>query len=370
MEDSLLGLVGSIYQCALDPARWGETLEDLGDRLGGAAFVMSVQARHAGMKYLVTTRQAPEYGHIITENFATAETNPLVAAMPGLAPGEPTPRASVCADDSYFRGNLWGEVFRPQGLAHRAITCVLRDAEHVVPMGILREPRKGDFSNADYSLLRAVMPHMQRAMLIALRVATLEDKAALGLDSLDRLPLGVIVTDARCRVRHLNWAARRLAEAGDGLLVRCGRLCAERQDDSDLLEAAIARATARRGGISTAVAIARRSGRRPLALLVAPGATDCPGARSEPGALILVNDPERRASRLPRHLSEAFALSPAEAQLAAALLDGKSLEEVAALRGISQNTVKTQMKAIFAKTETSRQADLLRRLSAVPEIGG
>jgi DNA-binding CsgD family transcriptional regulator len=45
------------------------------------------------------------------------------------------------------------------------------------------------------------------------------------------------------------------------------------------------------------------------------------------------------------------------------LLHGERLEDYAARAGISMNTARTHLKSIFAKTETTRQAELVRLLA-------
>jgi DNA-binding CsgD family transcriptional regulator len=58
-----------------------------------------------------------------------------------------------------------------------------------------------------------------------------------------------------------------------------------------------------------------------------------------------------------------FGLTPAEADLANALVAGESLAEYCQRRRISVNTGKTQLKAVLGKTGTRRQAQLVRVLA-------
>ncbi len=56
----------------------------------------------------------------------------------------------------------------------------------------------------------------------------------------------------------------------------------------------------------------------------------------------------------------AFRLSPAETRLWAALIAGRRVIDVAEESGVSVNTVRVQLRSLFAKTGMHRQADLLR----------
>ena len=63
-----------------------------------------------------------------------------------------------------------------------------------------------------------------------------------------------------------------------------------------------------------------------------------------------------------------FDLSPAEDRIARALIGGLTLQHCARDFGVSQETVRKQLKGIFAKTGTSRQTDLLRLLASATSL--
>ena len=67
----------------------------------------------------------------------------------------------------------------------------------------------------------------------------------------------------------------------------------------------------------------------------------------------------------PSLLLEIFQLTPAEARLAAALADGSTLMQTAKALNISWETARTQLKAVFVKTDTHRQGELIALLSRV-----
>jgi DNA-binding CsgD family transcriptional regulator len=76
-----------------------------------------------------------------------------------------------------------------------------------------------------------------------------------------------------------------------------------------------------------------------------------------------------RKGRSMRGFSEAslrsrFCLSPAEAQIALGIAKGETLAEIAKARSVSVSTARGQLKSVFAKTGTHRQAELVRLLIA------
>jgi DNA-binding CsgD family transcriptional regulator len=64
-------------------------------------------------------------------------------------------------------------------------------------------------------------------------------------------------------------------------------------------------------------------------------------------------------------LRAAFGLTPAEARLAVQLAEGKGLNEAARTLGITRATASSQLRAVFAKTNTQRQAELVGLTTSV-----
>jgi DNA-binding CsgD family transcriptional regulator len=82
--------------------------------------------------------------------------------------------------------------------------------------------------------------------------------------------------------------------------------------------------------------------------------------------VVRVHDP-RRIDEIDRDLlAGMFELTPAESRVAALLGEGLTPGQIAQKLGVALGTVRTQLKSIFSKTSTSRQADLVRLVSALP----
>ena len=79
--------------------------------------------------------------------------------------------------------------------------------------------------------------------------------------------------------------------------------------------------------------------------------------------LILGDPPRLHPPGIASVLRRLHRLTPAEADLAEALLRGETLAGYAARRGRSLNTVRTHLKAVCDKTGCRGQADLMRTLS-------
>lgn len=190
---------------------------------------------------------------------------------------------------------------------------------------------------------------------------------AIGLAALNRLVLGVIVTDPRGRVLLTNQAGGVMLSERDGLSMSNGEvLRASESAESRALLDMIARVCA--AGIEDdapcGIALSRPSQKRPLIALVTALAADA----QNPRAAIYVNDGER--SQLPDadEIARLFGLSRSEAALTHALAGGARLEDAAAQAGLTLSTARTYLKQVFAKTDTSRQAELVKLILTAPGI--
>lgn len=372
-EARLDHLIGLLYDAAAAPELWPTALEAVGDALGGCALVMSILSPREGVKFAATVRIDPDYRALIERRYASPETNPLVAAMPRLPAAVPVVREAILPDREYLRGELYNEVFRPQHLAHAAVACVLRTPDHTVPLGIVRQAGNERPDRHDLDLLGRLLPHMQRSVQLYLRLASLEARWSAAEEALDHLPFGVILVDARGKVLFLNRSAEAVIAAADGLTVREGMLLAATSEDTRALGRLVSEAAATGSGAGTspggAMALSRPSMSTPLPVLVAPlrGQWTLLAERRA-AAAVFVTDPERCATVPGRQLVELFGLTPAEAQLAVALLAGKRLNRIAADRGVRLPTVRNQLRAVLAKTGTGRQAELVRLLAGLAAV--
>lgn len=362
-------LVGDIYDAAMQPDRWPAVMSRLSGTLG-AALVMSALHRSQGMLLGVATGQDEALSQILRTRYNSPQTNPLVAAMPTLPVGVVTPRRSVHEDRAYMKSDLYNEIFRPQGLAHRAIVCLHRSDNVVCPLGVLRPADAGNLPAESVRVLRMVVPHLGRAVRLSLQMQ--EHRRALQrmTEALDRLALRILVVDESGSVAHFNRAAERMFRAQDGLWLRQGEILTWRHQDALELRRAIAQAHAVPQGAPETLAIQRRGAKPPYAAIVAPlaGEAALELTRRQRAVVVIIGDPDARPADRSRALRLLFRLSPRETQLAEALSRGKRLEDYASEAGISIHTARAQLRAVFAKTDTARQAELIRLLNGIPSV--
>ena len=63
-----------------------------------------------------------------------------------------------------------------------------------------------------------------------------------------------------------------------------------------------------------------------------------------------------------------FDLTPAEARVASGITEGLSVNQIASRNNVASETVRAQIKAVFAKLGVNRQSQVAALLAAVPRI--
>jgi DNA-binding CsgD family transcriptional regulator len=174
---------------------------------------------------------------------------------------------------------------------------------------------------------------------------------------LDRLAAGAVIVAPDGLIRFRNEAAE--AEFRDGSFVRevQGRMVGARAEVARFLAQIGAHPTHRQAGFD--VVVANGAGRR---LHITWACLDRVAEAADAPFLLLLKSPEPDLRTPLGMAAEIFALTGAEMQTLAQVLEGRSLEEAGAVLGIARSTVKSHLDAIFAKSGTRRQAELVARV--------
>jgi DNA-binding CsgD family transcriptional regulator len=209
------------------------------------------------------------------------------------------------------------------------------------------------------------MPYLHRPLHVDRLLAEAHVQLAASAEALDRVAHGVLVLSAAGRLLFANRAGQAILTSCDGLTFEGNRLRSTRPQDTATLAAAIAeavRSTQGEGlGSAAVVTLGRPSGRRPLVVAVSPVA-----ARpvlldiDRPAAVVFVTDPDRAVLPDEALIRQALGLTPAEARLARLLAEGIDLDQAAARLRLTIHTARSRLKAIFHKTGTHRQVELVR----------
>ena len=86
----------------------------------------------------------------------------------------------------------------------------------------------------------------------------------------------------------------------------------------------------------------------------------------QPLAMAMFHEPGRCVELDPFVIAAAFDLTPGEARVALATFHGSTVAQIAKQHVVSINTVRAQLRNIFSKTGTARQAELVSVLAGLP----
>ena len=214
----------------------------------------------------------------------------------------------------------------------------------------------GPASKDQGKLHKLLFEHMERALRLAARPPDLGASRE-----------AVIVLDTGGQVLTMSPRAEQIVCHGDGLRVQHRRMLADSPLATERLNVTIACAIK-----STSVGSAGGGVRVPRTVtggswlaLVSP----CPRFLEHlpvrtPAAIVRILETSPKTLLSATHAG-LFGLSRREADVAAALLSGHSLESLCHALGISRNTVKVHLQSIFRKTGTNRQSELVHLLAEV-----
>lgn len=261
------------------------------------------------------------------------------------------------------RTAFYRDVLVPYDVLHGVGILLHReDSGSITSLTVNRDRRRPPFGGQEDRLLKRLLPHLQNVYALQQRLQCAGHMAS----ALDRLPTAAWNLDRDRKVLHANEPALRLLEQPHGCIRwRHQRLSPAWKADRPAFLQAVTKATRGADSSRTRLVLHDSSGQPNAICTFHPllqgncGSWMLPG---QPAALLLLAPLAPRATASVELLRQAYGLTPAEAQLAQALLRHGSLAACRGALNKSHETLRTQLKSLFAKTGTRRQSELLLKL--------
>jgi len=371
VTSSRLGaLLDRLYEAPLEQKGWASFVGTLERSLGGGVAMLCMPAPSIDEPGVVV---APSLGLEFIESYR--ET--YFRSDPWLREANTLPVGGVVIREGHVGGqplaatSFYREWMEPQCLLPDFLLGGVADRDaHQPPSLITVFQRIGTGPRERViGLLRALMPHLRRALRIHFASARLHAERGALAAAMDQLPQGVIVIDRRHRVHATNRCADRLLARRDGLILDRDGLHAARPEDEARLRHMLGDAF---GSVpcrkpKRAVSLERPSGGSPLRASVCR----VPSREGEGSAVSLavmfVSDPEAEVALPSDVLGCLHGLTSAESALVRELTNGRSLQEAAVRLRITEGTARQRLVPIFEKTRTARQSALVRLVLTGPE---
>lgn len=348
-------------EAVLDPSRWPPLMDEI-CRSAGAAGAALLQGDDRTPDVPITPS--------VRETFARYYFKPgwhkrdvrargvalLKAGVPVISD------ENVTTPEEMRTHPFFNECVFPGGL-HWFAAIGFRAGRSLWALSIQRTTQQGAFGEEDKCLLAQLGPRLTEVATLSKAVGHLALES--NTNALTAINQAAVALDRCGRVLEANAAMEKIIDHED-ILLRDRRLWIRdgmaRKAFGSLTERLMAAGEADALGGLTPIVIRRRA-KRPIVMrsVGVPASARNPflGAR-----VVLTFDVAAPRPRPDMALLRAlFALTQAEARLAAQLTAGSSLEQAAAKLAISRETARGHLKSVFAKTDTHRQGELVALLS-------
>ncbi|MDO7929652.1 hypothetical protein Q6A51_23030 [Pseudomonas sp. KFB-139] len=229
--------------------------------------------------------------------------------------------------------------------------------------------KAGVYSEQEMQVIAALMPHMQAAFDLHRRLYHLDALAQASVNVLESSSFGIVLVDESTEVLHANTLAHSLAR-GSGLLAIgddnsvCACLAAQDARLQQLLQCAVRTSDQIEGG---GLRLRGPDGRQlDLVVTALPRWQSTFGERG--AGAIFISNPNATIGSLTHMMRDLYGMTPAEARLTEALVNGLTPQEYAERQQVSLHTVRAQFKSAAARVGTTRQVDLVRIILTGPAV--
>lgn len=354
-------LIAAIFDAGTDFQCWPKAMRLLAQAFHAPAVVMGCNSPHPDEVFAI----APDVDASQNQRFASyyRRINPIARSALSSPIGAVRTDAMMIPRSEFTRTEFFNDFLRPQDLG--SMLGVVAHVEHTRQFNIVVQ-RASAFNEEEVSLYQRLAPHLRRAVQLNIKLELLHLQCALSAEMLQGLDRGALLVDAAARSLFVNEEAQRLMRAGDGLRVTNGIVRARLASDTAKLHALIAGCDGRGddgtdGGL---LLLSRGRNRAPITVSVLPFRRNEPmPLLRRPAAILLTSDPDRASEPTMAQIKLRYGLTPAETAFAAEIFKGDGIQACADRLGISRSTARTHLMQIFRKTNTSRQAELVRLLS-------
>ena len=357
-------MLSGVYDAALHPSQWGDALGRIASHIdASSAFLFSSHSHTEPEAFVHVHNQPAEMLHGFGSYWHTQDEWALAARRTGqMRRGTWVVGSELLPPERLVKTAFFNEFCKPHGI-ESLVGGVLFDGSEADRMPFTnvswyRPPGALPFQGAEKERLKKLVPHLQRALRIQRNVRSLVDERvdkALGATRVASL-----VLDRQGRLHHHNQlAASFLRSLPDGC-VRFGQLRGIGASCSPSVPEALAACSA-----SNPVRIvALLPGSPPQVIggtLMQLPSEEVPslGVHGPERFLFLIELPRTDGHGAAAAVAELFGLSAAEVRVLGGLLEGSSPAEIATASGTAVATVRSQIKSLFIKTNTSAQTELL-----------
>lgn len=359
-----LALQSALNAAVAGRSTWEDGLQSISGLLGAkGAVLLSTSGRHL----LVSSPGVAE----ISDRYAREEWQARDVRFRGLSQVRRTGIAVDLdfTDEAEMRGSeYYNDFLAPHDLLWSAVVDLPTSGGHCV-VSFQRSRAQGPFSLTEQAALLQVRTLLCGSVEVAQQLEAA--RFAGFFDGMELLQVGAVAIAPTGRVMRMNAIAEAMMPRH--FSVTGGRLSLRDRQAAAQLERRIA-SMLKRDSVPTSSPVILQASPHDrvlpsLCYVIAPPEDWRGHPASRVSAIALFVDPG--VSRAPvEQLSVLFGLTAGQARIAARLAEGMTLEAAATACGISKETARNHLKAVFFKTGTARQSELVALLAHLLPIPG
>ncbi|WP_269617985.1 helix-turn-helix transcriptional regulator [Zhongshania sp. BJYM1] len=364
-------VIHSIYHGMLESPPWQQFLGALSELLDGnfATLLLRPPNIHEKGVVLNSVFYSTDIYHAYNDTYFALD--PFV----NLPDGDVVTIAEFLSKDEFEQSEYFRSYLQPSNVMHILGADLWGKDGLLARLRVTRPAGVSDFGEAEKSLCKQLLPHLRQAIEIHSRLQESELERGLYADTFGQLAVGVVTLDTHGHVLSSNPVAARLIESSRGVFMRkrCFQLADVREQKafSALFSEVVTAHHQQMAGCVRAFRLADIAQFQGINLLLRPLPLSDRSGEHSPAVAIFITDPMAPRQAPSDVLIALFGLTPAEARLAIRLVNGLSLDEAAVSLGVSRNTAKSHLSAVFSKTGVTRQTQLIQLiLNSVVTLAG
>lgn len=358
-------LTDAFMAAAVDPSRWDAAMDaatKATDSFG--AILLPVRGRTPSVPTSQSMR--PTMDAYVRQDWAHRDER--YRSLPVFMRRGVACEFDFTTPEAMARSPFYQELLRPKGLQWFAVVKVGEGAD-IWGLSIQRTAEQGPFSPREIERLAALSRRLGSVAELARAFNFARIEAALDAFEASHSPVAMI--DRMGEAVRLNRSAERLI--GSDLQIVRRRIVSWSREATQELDRALLDLIWLRSAeaCQPPVVLPRRNG-RPIVAYPSRLAREVREGFAVARGFVVFVDLAARPPALAAELTRVFGLTFAEARLADRLLGCESLEAAAESLGVSYSTARNQLKAVYQKTDTHSQGQLIILIArlAKPQIPG
>lgn len=276
---------------------------------------------------------------------------------------------SEITDSELRKTEFYNDFARPLGVVRPMGALLPLTPSLAVSVGVQQRGLPARvFKEGDQPRLGRLLPYIGQAMQLRQRMRQQARAAMIRGAALEAVDFGLIVCSGDGNVALSNAAAECLVRQRTGLLLgpRGSGVGAIVQRESRMLKQLIHETAA--GGPGGLIRLTAQDGANGVLVLATPLPRGFHPDLGEGHTLLALRATSESFPFTEGMLAALFGLSPAQASIAIAVVNGQTPDVIAAERQVKISTVRTHLSEIFLRTGTESQLELVRLLARLPPV--